>query len=164
MKQRYRAPAIQRAVHLVEFIAKSSKHLRLSELAEHFQLSKSTLHGILYTLFELNWLNKDTDGRYYLDDHFFYLFQEAFGRWDILEITKPFMLEMRKKINESVFLGVKEGNHVLIKECIDGSKEMSVRAKPGAKIPLLAGALGKVFLAGMSLEELEIFLSTQTLP
>ncbi len=164
MTQRYRAPAIQRAVHLVEYIAKCSKHLRLNELADRLQLSKSTLHGILYTLFDLNWLNKDDHGGYYLDDHFFHIFQEACGKWDILKVARPFMLEMRKKVDESVFLGVRDGDYARIKECMDGSKEMSIRARPGARIPLLAGAVGKLFLAEMPEDELEALFIHQKLP
>ena len=164
MTQYYRAPAITRAVHIVEHIANCSEKPRLSELAEHFQLSKSTIHGILHTLLDVKWLNKEGSGRYSLHENFLRIFQKSYEKWDILHIAKPFMLEMRKKVDESVFLGVQEGDYVLIKECIDGSKEMSVRAKPGAKIPLLAGALGKVFLAGMPESELENFLTKQTLP
>lgn len=164
MTQFYRAPAIQRAVAIVEYLLTSSSYPRLSDLADHFQLSKSTLHGILHTLLDLHWLKKDRHGRYTLHEHLLQIFHRAYGKWDIMEIARPFMLEMRKKVDESVFLGVQENDHVLIKECIDSSKEMSVRARPGAKIPLLAGALGKVFLAGMAEDELEAFLRRQPLP
>ena len=163
MTQYYRAPAIQRAVRICEYIAQSSTRPQLIELAEHFQLSKSTIHGILHTLLDMHWLSKDSKGRYSLHEHFLQIFQMVYAKWSVLEIARPFMQEIWKRFNESVFLGVKDGDGVLIRECI-GSREMGIRASPGAKLPLLAGALGKVFLTDMSRDELREFLWNNTLP
>lgn len=54
---------------------------------------------------------------------------------------------LAEDLGGSVFLGKKEEDKVIIKESVEGYKEMRIAARLGVKLPLLAGALDKMFLA-----------------
>lgn len=149
MATHYRAPAIKRTIQIIEHLAACAKPQRLSDLANHFQLSKSSLHGILHTLQEEDWLHKDKKGGFSLSRHLLRVVQVAFSELDIGRLARPFMEELSAGLGETVFLGKPEGGKVVVDTCIQGTKEMCIGSQAGVRIPLFAGALGKVFLASM---------------
>ena len=149
MATHYRAPAIKRTIQIIEHLAACAKPQRLSDLANHFQLSKSSLHGILHTLQEEDWLHKDKKGGFSLSRHLLRVVQVAFSELDIGRLARPFMEELSAGLGETVFLGKPEGGKVVVDTCIQGTKEMCIGSQAGVKIPLFAGALGKIFLASM---------------
>ena len=53
---------------------------------------------------------------------------------------------------------------MLVLACADGPNEMRLSSRPGIALPLLASALGKVFLSELLDEELERFFDSQSLP
>jgi DNA-binding IclR family transcriptional regulator len=57
------------------------------------------------------------------------------------------MEKLMDKIGETVFLGILNGDHVTILDLVESHNEMKITSPPGTRIPLLAGAIGKVFLA-----------------
>jgi DNA-binding IclR family transcriptional regulator len=147
MATNYRAPAIKRTVQIIEHLAGCPAPRRLSDLSSHFGLSKSSLHGILHTLVEEEWLVKDETGGFSLSRHLLEVVQPAFSDLDVRWLAKPFMEELSADLGETVFLGRPEGKRVVVEECIQGTKEMCIGSQAGVRIPLLAGALGKLFLA-----------------
>jgi uncharacterized membrane protein len=48
--QRFRLPAVERAMNLLEFLASSRAGLTLSELSRKLGIPKSTTHYLVYTL------------------------------------------------------------------------------------------------------------------
>ena len=172
MGKSYRAPAVKRAVKVIEFLAKrGDSSYKLTKIAKELNLSKSTLHGILHTLVELNWLKKGSKGNYSINEHLFKLIKKGENSNNLLDrlvwLAKPFMEEIAEKTNETVFLGVRHPinpDKVLIKECVEGKKEFNINAAPGIKIPLMAGAVGKVFLSELNEKDLLNFLKSKRLP
>ncbi len=171
-KKSYRAPAVKRAVKVIEFLAKKgTSSYKLTEIAKELNFSKSTLHGILHTLVELNWLKKGSNGSYSISEHLFELIKKSENSNSLIDrlvwLAKPFMEEIAEKTNETVFLGVKHPTNpdkVIIKECVEGKKEFNINATPGIKIPLMAGAVGKVFLSELEEKELLNSLKSKKLP
>lgn len=136
----------------------------MSLLAREFGLSKSTLHGILNSLLDGNWLRKLDTGGFVLTFHFQRLLQPGPSAVLIRDTAKPFMDYLAEQTNESVFLGLKNATKVVIQECVQGPKEMRISARVGNGIPLLAGAIGKIFLSDLAPAELGKFLEENRLP
>ncbi|MCF8104811.1 MAG: IclR family transcriptional regulator [Desulfohalobiaceae bacterium] len=164
MSYQYKPPAVTRAIKVIEFISQSSDAPRLSRLAREFDLSKSTLHGILYSLVEGGWLQKTDNGGFSLTAHLRGLFRPQPATARIRETAKPFMDYLAEHTNESVFLGLRDADKVVIQECVQGPKEMRISARIGNGIPLLAGAIGKIFLSDMSPSDLKQFLEANRPP
>ena len=51
-----------------------------------------------------------------------------------------------EKVGETVFLGVMNGDHITILDVVESHHEMKITSPPGTRLPLLAGATGKIFL------------------
>ena len=64
-------------------------------------------------------------------------------------MARPFIHELMRKTQESVFLGTRSGNAVTILDIVESTKDLKITAPVGTRIPLLAGAIGKVFLASL---------------
>lgn len=143
----YKAPAVHRAFTLLRILADSDRPLRLSELSERLGCSKSTTHGLVHALARENALRKESKGRgYFIGPS---LADLVFSDWNYFKINqtaKPIIDSVRDATGETVFLGARLGNRVLIMLTAESSKALKISANPGTTIPLLAGAVGKVFM------------------
>jgi DNA-binding IclR family transcriptional regulator len=74
----------------------------------------------------------------------------AFRNWNyfrVVEYAQPILSQLRDRIGETVFLGVLSRSRGLIMATAEAAKPLKISSPPGTSIPLLAGAVGKVFLA-----------------
>jgi DNA-binding IclR family transcriptional regulator len=159
--KRYTAPAVLRAVCVLEHLARTPLTPTLSELSRDLGLQKSTLHGLLGSLEEVGWVEKDGPrGGYRLGPGILALSRSGIGVRELLDAARPYMQKLAETLGESVFLGTREGERVVIQEVAEGRKEMRIASRPGVTLPLLAAATGKVVLAGMEPSEARRYLET----
>ena len=149
----YNAPAVERAFRLLEAVAAAAVPPRLSDLARELGVSKSTTHGIVRALTEAGALEQDPDSKRLSLGPI--LVELAFKNRDYLflaEQAQPLLESLRDRIDETVFFGMMSRSRTLIVATADARKSMKISALPGTTIPLMAGAVGKVFLAQMDEE------------
>jgi DNA-binding IclR family transcriptional regulator len=149
----YKAPAVGKAFELLRIVAGSRKSLGLSELAAELGYSKSTTHGIVHALINEGVLVQAARGKKLLLGST--LVELAFQSWNYLIISReaqPILDELRDNINESVFLGMfnRSNARAVIMATSEATKPLKISSPPGTSISLFAGAVGKVFLAGMA--------------
>jgi len=148
----YKAPAVGKAFELLRVVARSRRGLSLSELAAELGYSKSTTHGIVHALIHEGALLQASPGKKLLLGST--VVELAFQSWNYLIINRaaqPILDELRKEIGESVFLGVfnRSNTRAIIMATSEATKPLKISSPPGTSISLFAGAVGKVFLAGM---------------
>lgn len=164
MSYQYKAPAIQRAAKVVEYIALAEEPVRLSPLASALGLSKSSLHGILHALVEAHWLKKNGRSAYSIHPGLFHCFRPLQQAPDIRRLARPFLEHLAEQTTESVFLGRRNQDKVMILDCVQGPKEMHIGARAGTQIPLLAGAMGKIFLSDLNESRIRNLIAETGLP
>lgn len=148
----YKAPAVGKAFELLRVVSRSRKGLSLSELAAELGYSKSTTHGLVHALIHEGALVQANGGKkLFLGST---VVELAFQSWNYLIINRaaqPILEELRKEIGESVFLGVfnRSNARAIIMATSEATKPLKISSPPGTSISLFAGAVGKVFLAGM---------------
>jgi len=147
-KTTYSAPSVQKAFKILQTIADSSSGLGVSELAKQLKIGKSTVHGITSSLEDLGVLVRDPiDKRYHMGYTLLELGRKAYGRIEWREIARPLMERLMETVEETVFLGIMNGDHITILDVVESHHEMKITSPPGSRLPLLAGATGKVFLS-----------------
>jgi IclR family KDG regulon transcriptional repressor len=150
MSSNYKAPIVKKAFSILRLLSKSDPGLTISDLARGLPISKSTVFGIVSALEEAGAVVRDEGTlRYSLGLTLFELGRAVEARIDLKDIARPHMEELMEKTGESVFLGTRSGNTVVILDTIESTKDLKITAPVGARIPLLAGAIGKVFLAAL---------------
>jgi DNA-binding IclR family transcriptional regulator len=148
----YKAPAVGKAFELLRLVAGARQGLGLSELAAKLGYSKSTTHGLVHALIHEGALVQANGGKKLLLGST--VVELAFQSWNYLIINReaqPILDELKEKIGESVFLGVlnRSNARAIIMATSEATKPLKISSPPGTTISLFAGAVGKVFLAGM---------------
>lgn len=144
----YQAPAVQKAFELLKLVAESRSEITLSDLARQLGFSKGTTHGMIKALLQAGALEQGPNRRgFFLGPA---VVEMAFRSWNyfqVVEHAQPVLDELRDRIGETVFLGVLSRSRGLIMATAEATKPLKISSPPGTSIPLLAGAVGKVFLA-----------------
>jgi len=164
MTKKYQAPIVKKAFIILNAIAKSSHGLRISEIASLLNISKSTVHGIIAALSEQGAIIYCSDSkRYIIGMTLMELGKAAHERIDFKNIARPIMEELMEQCQESVFLGIQNGNRVTIIDIVESRKDFKITSPIGTALPLLAGATGKLFLSRMDPENLHKYLNSNPL-
>lgn len=150
MTKRYQAPIVKKAFEILRAVARSENGLRLSDISAGLDISKSTVHGIAAALEEQGAIVRDPRSkRYTIGLTLMELGKAAYERVDIKKEARPVMEALVAQCRESVFLGVRNGDHVTVIDIVESPKDFKISSPIGTALPLLAGAVGKVFLSAM---------------
>lgn len=162
MAEKYQAPIVKKAFQILRLISNTDRGLKISELSRNLGISKSTVHGITTALEELGAIIRDPlTKRFTLGFTLFELGRSAYSKIDIKDLARPFMEDLMEKTQESVFLGVRNGEHVTVLDIVESMQDLKITSPIGTTIPLMAGATGKIFLSLMKEKQVaEIIKST----
>jgi DNA-binding IclR family transcriptional regulator len=144
----YSAPSVKKAFKILHTIADSSNGIGVSELAKQLKIGKSTVHGITSALEEMGILVRDPiHKKYNLGYTLLELRKKAYAKMELRDVARIPMEKLMEEIGETVFLGILNGDHITILDMVESHNEMKITSPPGTRLPLLAGAIGKIFLA-----------------
>ncbi len=150
MSGKYQAPSVMKAFLMLRLISKAEGGLGISQLAGRLDMSKGTVHGIISALLETGAIIRDPfSKKYSLGPTLFELGKSAYSELDLRDIARPVMKRLMQETETSVFVGIPNGNRVSILDVVESDHNLKITAPRGTTIPILAGAIGKVFLASM---------------
>ena len=161
----YQAPAVQRAFQLLKLVAESPVEQSLSGLARNLGWSKSTTHGLIQSLLSVGALEQSPLGKKIVLGPA--VVELAFQSWNYFQVgdkARPILEALRDQIGETVFLGVLGRSRGIIVATAESKKTLKISAPAGSSISLLAGALGKVYLASLSADQAAQFIQERELP
>jgi DNA-binding IclR family transcriptional regulator len=159
-KTTYSAPSVKKAFQILQIITDSSNGLGVSDLAKRLRIGKSTVHGITLALEELGALMRDPiHKKFTIGYTVLELGRKAYGRLELRDVARVPMEKLMETTGETVFLGTMNGDHTTILDVVESRNQLKLTSPPGTRLPLLAGALAKVFLA--QLEETKAKEMTQ---
>lgn len=140
--------SVSRAMELLNLIAEKKKPLSLAELAEAMDWPKSTVHGLISTLRDYDYVSQsEIDGKYYLGIRLFELGNLLQSSWDVHSAARPVMVKLNARFNENVHLAAEEKGEVLYLEKIDSNHLFQIVSKVGRRLPMHCTGVGKVLLA-----------------
>lgn len=164
MAEKYLAPSVTKAFQILNLIADSERGLGISQLSKRLGISKSTVHGISAVLEEIGAISRNPHTkRYKLGYTIFELGKRGLSRIPLREVARRHMERLMEATGETVFLGTPNNLHILILDVVESNKEIKITSPSGTRIPLSAGATGKVLLAYMDEEKVHQYLTTKGL-
>jgi IclR family transcriptional regulator, blcABC operon repressor len=152
------APAVTRAVALLEELARSPHPLTLTELARRLDLAKSTVANLCAAL-EGTGMARRTDIRWALGYKVVELGQGFLAGTDLVTEFRRLAQELPAGRDETVLLAVLDGTDVLYLARHDGSQPVRLASDVGRRLPAVVTALGKAMLASLPDEELRARLA-----
>lgn len=136
------------SLRLLEFLARASEPVGLSDLARQFQASKATLYRHLQTLAHHGFVRQEPASmRYTAGIKLFVLGERLRERFDILAVARGEMARLRDETGHAVTLSILVDEQVVVLELIQGRSFVNFGTQPGTVLPLHASAHGKVALA-----------------
>lgn len=161
----YNAPLIYKAFSVMEEIAANPSEYGISDLSRRLNISKSTIFGITQALTDLGALRQDPiSKKFRLGPTLVQLGTQAMAGIDLRSVARPFMEELSQKYGETVFLGTFNEQEITIIDKAESPADLKITAPIGTKMPLFAGAAGKVFLAGLREPVLKKIFKDKPLP
>lgn len=161
----YNAPIIKKAIEILRFLVNEYQPLGVTEIAKNLSISKSTAYGILQSFQEEGLVSKDPmSKKYTVGKEMMRLAKMVFKGQDLVSIARPFLERLAELIDETIFLGVREYDSVKILEVVEAKKEFKISSPIGTKLPINAGATGKIFLSVMRNEDIVTLLNEKGLP
>lgn len=156
--------SLARGLLVINLLADKKRPLTLTEIAGALQWPKSTVHGILSTLRDYDYVSQSAiDGRYSLGIRLFELGNILQASWDIHSIARPVMLKLNARFGETVHLATEDKGEVLYLEKIDSNHLLRIVSQVGARLPLYCTGVGKTLLAFLPPERQKRYLQQSVL-
>jgi len=150
MTKKYQAPSVKKAFQILRSISDTERGLGISELSKSLGISKSTVHGVTSALEEVGAIIRNPiTKRYNLGYTIVDLVKKGLSRIPLREVAIRHMERLMEETGETVFLGILTDDSIFILDVVESNKELKITSPSGTKIPLSAGATGKLFLAYM---------------
>lgn len=159
----YNAPVLHRAFAILEEIASFPSDLGVSDLSRQLSIPKSTAYGIVQALLEIGALRQNDTNKLMLGPTMARLGNQALAGINIRSTARPYMDKLSEESKVTVFMGIFDEHGITIIEKADSPLELKISAPIGTRIPVFAGAAGKVFLAGMRKKMLDKILKERSI-
>lgn len=141
-----RIQVIDRAVQILEAMARYSKPVKLKILSAETGLHPSTVHRILHSLIDNKFVDRNADGEYRLGPKLVQLSNGLHNEIDLRAVARPHMEALRDRVGETVNLTLREGDVVIYFEKVTPNRMMHVNQLIGSRAPLHVTAVGKLML------------------
>lgn len=155
--------SVQRAVDIINCFDDVNTELSLSEISARLDLNKSTVHGILNTLHNNNFIRQNAAGKYMLGQALVrkYHFADTAKRSLMMNVASEGMTHIANTyhMNCSIFI-MEFGELVLVNRVLPENEMYTVNCISDSYInPLYCTASGKILLANMTPEDLDEYLA-----
>ncbi|XVH33198.1 IclR family transcriptional regulator (plasmid) [Haloferacaceae archaeon DSL9] len=154
--------ATERSMAIVEEIQRRDG-AGITELADHFRFSKSTVHDHLTTLVQMKYLCREGD-EYRVGLRFLCLGGYARQQQELYELAKPEVDDLAEETGESAKFVVEEyGRGIYLYQSL-GRDAVRTDSHVGTRVYLHACGVGKAILAHLPPERIEEVISEYGLP
>jgi DNA-binding IclR family transcriptional regulator len=153
----------EKTLEILEEFLNQPAGITVSKLANLRGLSVSTVHRIVSVLKKKGYVNqRSRRGKYFLGSKFFEFCNILRTAMKIEDVAHPFLKKLNRTVGEFVHLTIMKGNKAVDTEQIPASKrlKLQIEFRLGDELPLYCTAVGKIFLAHMTEEELERYFNT----
>ena len=138
--------SLEKGLKVLLAFSQEKKAMTLSEVAEKTQLSRAAARRFLLTFSHLGYMI--SDGKYFsLMPKVMDLGYNYISSMDIIEIAKPFMVELSKEVEESCSIGLIENKDIVYIVQEQVSRVMTISLKVGSRLPAHLTSMGRMILA-----------------
>ena len=151
--------SLLKAIDTIDAVAEAG-NVGIRELSSITGFPPSTIHRIVTTLVKKNYFQQDpVTRRYSLSFRFLELGSRYQQQTHLTAIALPHLEQLMAATRESVNLAVRDGDSMVYLDIVQSNyAKLQLFTQPGARVPLYATGVGKLFLSRMDASELEAYL------
>lgn len=147
-EERYRAPALDKGLDILELLASQPHGLTRAEIVKEMDRSASEIYRMLERLVARQYVQRNASGdRYALSLKLFALAHMHPPMSRLINQALPVMDDFARKAEQSCHMGVYDRGNVLISAQINSPSGWSFAVQRGARVGLLDTASGHLLLA-----------------
>ena len=152
--------SLNKVLDLLELIGEASG-IGIHELSAKTGFPPPTVHRILKTLVERGYLRRNQGNKHYLlSTQFLYFSDRTQQQFDLIPITRPHLEMLSAKTEASANLCIRDNLMVVYIDHVYNHKQiLRTFTRLGARAPLYATGVGKIFMTQMTTEELDDYFT-----
>lgn len=154
--------SLDRALDLIEALARAERALGVGELAEDTRLPQGTVHRLLQTLHARGYVRRTDARKYSLGTGTLRLGDAA--QRALVRAARPYLAELVRLSGETANLAILEGDDVVYVDQVASPHTLRMFAEVGRRVPPHSTAVGKVLLAALSRDRVVPLLQRTGLP
>jgi DNA-binding IclR family transcriptional regulator len=152
----YSAPAVDRALDILEFMAKHPRPYGTTELARCLKLPVNSVFRILKRLTEREYTVQDPiSSGYQLSTRVFSLGMSLYTRFELRQRARPHMEWLCRETEETCQIQIPHGDQMLVIDTVSPEVQFYLRVVPGSLVYYHPNAYGKAVLAFMGEDEVK---------
>ena len=152
--------SLERALTILNKLSEYPNGLQVTRLAEQVGLTKSTVHRLLATLVNMNYVTKDEEtDKYKIGLQILFLSRNLLNDNDVITVAKPHLEKLSLEVNETVHLCIENLGEIVYVDKIDSNQTVRMFSRIGSRAPMYCTAVGKVLLSGMEQDKVESVIS-----
>lgn len=158
-------PAVDRALAILEELARSNRGLRLPEIAHKLGMPKSSAHSVLVALERRGYLQRnDSNGRYLFGTKIFTLANLALSGTTLRQLAHPILTELMRRTGLMVHMAILDRDQAVLIEQIGPPHLPAPMTWLGKRFDLHCTALGKALAAWEPETQWDRLIREHTLP
>jgi DNA-binding IclR family transcriptional regulator len=148
---RYRAPALEKGLDILELLAGESTALTMSQLSDRLGRSKGEIFRMLQVLEERGYIaRRPGEEGYALTNRLFTLGVERPPMRGLLEVGLPIMHRLAEEVRQSCHLAVASQDEIVVVARVESPGAMGFSVRLGHRAPIAGSTSGLVLTAYQS--------------
>lgn len=150
--------SVKRAARIIDAIASEPKSV--VQLAEEFQLHRSTMFRELQALEEVGYARRRKDGSYALGFHLVALAQNSLENIDLRDIASAHLRRLHKAVGNTVHLAALMESSIVYADKVEDASGVRLYSRIGAPVRPHCSGVGKAILANLDRAGRDAVLAT----
>lgn len=147
-QQKYRAPALEKGLDVLELLAAAREPLSLNRISTALGRSVNELFRMVQVLEYRGYVEaSETGGGYVLSNRLFALGISRAPTKDLLDAALPVMRRLAQSARQSCHLAVASGDQIVVVARVEAPSDLGFSVRIGHRRPLLASSSGPVLYA-----------------
>jgi DNA-binding IclR family transcriptional regulator len=157
--------SVAKALTILDLLARNGREMPLSEICREMGLAKGTIHGLLATLKDFQYVDQDGfEGKYRLGIRLFEVGNIVANSWDVRRVAAPYIEKLVDELEETVHLAVLNEDRVLYIDKRESRRSIRIVSQVGMRLPAHCSGVGKALLANLQPSELGRVVASRGLP
>ena len=153
IEQIEQAPAVVRALAVLDLLSRQTEPISLARLTSELALPKSSVRVICNTLATCGFVRRHADGSYRLSSKIVSLAESFLAGTDVAREFNAIWSDSRSSPEETVLLSVLSGSDAVYVAVRNSIRPLGLAFRVGLKFPAWVSASGKAMLANLPAEE-----------
>ncbi|UJW84912.1 IclR family transcriptional regulator [Devosia sp. SL43] len=158
---RYRAPALDKGLDILELLAATADGLSQAEIAKALDRTPNEIYRMLDRLVRRDYVRRTPEDRYEITLKLFELGHARPPMHRMISQATPVLRSFSLKAEQAVHMVVQDRNILVVVAQFDGQGYWNVSIRIGSRIGLINTGSGHVFLAFATPEERALLLEAQ---